>query len=326
MGRRRKRNLHLPRWMVHRHGAYYMVVRGKYTRLGAEYGPALIRYAELVGGRPEVSTVGDLVASYIATNAQRLAEATIQNYQHSAARLAPVFGHMALGDLTAAHVYRYLVEHGTVSANRDRALLSAAYTHARLIGAFDGKDPTKGLQFRNPEAPRKRYVTDAELDALLAAASPKLACIIRLAYLTGMRQGDLLRLRLADIGEEGITFTTHKTNTQILIVWTDELRAAVDDARKLWRRFGRDYLFESRPRGKHAKRGPGPYTTSGLQALWRVARDKSGIKDVRLQDLRRKAASDFEDEADASKLLGHADPKTTRRHYRAKPTRAKPAK
>ena len=326
MARPRRHNKHLPRWMIYRHGAYYLVVRGKYTRLSDEYGPALIRYAELIGTAPRVTTIGELISSHIATSAKRLAPATLANYQHSARRLEPVFGHMALADLKAAHVYRYLVEHGTVSANRDRSLLSAAYTHARNIGAFEGQDPTKGLQFRNAETPRRRYITDAELDTLLAAASPKLACILRLAYLTGMRQSDLLRLRLADIGEEGITFSTGKTGTLTLIEWTDDLRAAVDDAKRLWRRFGREYLFESMPRGKHAKRGPGPYTPSGLRALWRVVREKAGLPDVRLHDLRRKAGSDFEDENDAGKLLGHADPRTTRRHYRAKPTRAKPAK
>ncbi len=111
-----------------------------------------------------------------------------------------------------------------------------------------------------------------------------------------------------------------------LVEWTDELRAAVDDAKRPWRRFGREYLFESMPKGRHMGRGPGPYTTSGLRALWRVARDKSGIQDVRLHDFRRKAGSDFDDESDAGKLLGHADPKTTRQHYRAKLTRAEPVK
>ena len=63
-----------------------------------------------------------------------------------------------------------LTETGTVSANRDRALLSATYTHARRIGALprSADDPTKGLHYRNPEHARKRYITDAELLQRLA--------------------------------------------------------------------------------------------------------------------------------------------------------------
>src|SRR5690606_10403005 len=99
-----------------------------------------------------------------------------------------------LTDLAPADVYRYLVERGDVQANRDRALLSASYTHARRIGAFSGDDPAKGLRYRNEEKPRQRYVTDDEMTRLLAAASPKLGTIARFIELTGMRQSDALRV------------------------------------------------------------------------------------------------------------------------------------
>ena len=312
--------------MIQRHGAYYLVVRGKYTRLAADYGPALIKYAELVGNTPRVTTISETISHYLETSVGRLAPATLENYRYSAARIAPVFGHMLLDQLKPADVYRYLIEQGTVAANRDRALLSVAYTHARNIGAFAGDDPAKGLNYRNPEKARKRYLTDDELATLIASASPKLACILQFSYLTGMRQGDTLRLRLTDITDAGIAYTSAKTDTQTLVGWTDDLRECVDQARKLWRRFGREYLFESAPKGKHAKRGFGPYTTSGLRALWRTARDKSGVADVRLHDLRRKAGSDILLEDDARALLGHTDSKVTRKHYRAKPTAAKPVR
>lgn len=325
MGRPRKHNKHLPRGMLRRHGAYYLVAGGRWTRLDADYGPALIRYADLVGRTPTVTTVAEAISHYIESSARRLRPATLEGYRHSARCLCDVFGQMALTDLTPAHVYRYLVEHGTVQANRDRALLSAAYSHARRIGAFDGRDPAKGLQYRNPEMPRQRYVTDAEFAALIAAASPKLACILRFAYLTGMRQGDVLLVRLADIGDDGITYTSGKTGKRRLIEWSPELTAVVEDARRLWRRFGREYLFESKPKGAHAERGCGPYTTSGLRALWRVARTRAGLSDITFHDLRRKAGSDV-DEPHAQALLAHTDSATTRRHYRAKPERVKPVR
>jgi integrase len=121
-------------------------------------------------------------------------------------------------------------------------------------------------------------------------------------------------------------FAAQKTGKRTLVEWSPELQACVEDAKRLWRRFGREYLFESMPKGKHAKRGPGPYTTSGLRALWRVARVAAGVPDVRLHDLRRKAGSDFVDDAGAQRLLGHEDGKVTRKHYRAKPSRAKPVR
>lgn len=328
MGRRRKHDRHLPARMYRRRGVYYYVEpAGKWSSLGRDYGAALIKYAEIVGEPPQVRTVADLLAQYIEHAGGRCAPATIANYRISMANLCKVFGAVAIVDVTPADVYRYVVTLGTVQANRDRALLSAAYTHARRTGAVprDFDDPTKGLHFRNPEEPRKRYVTDAEQAALLAAASPKLAVIQRFLYLTGMRQGDALRVRVADIDDDGIHYEASKTGKRQVVQWSDDLRACVDDAMSLWRRFGRVWLFESRPRGKAAERGVGPYTPSGLRALFRVARAKAGVEDVRLHDLRRKAGSDV-DEAHAQGLLGHADPKTTRRHYRAKPARVKPVK
>ncbi len=334
MARPRKHNRHFPRGMIHRHGAYYLVVKGRYTRLSDEYGPALIEYARLIGSDVKVATVADAISHYIQSSAKRLSRATIDGYNNSAKRLNPVFGHMALTALTPADVYRYLVEHGNVAANRDRALLSAAYSHARRIGAFSGDDPAKGLQYRNEEIPRDRYVTDEELATVLEYASEKLRCIIRMSYLTGMRQGDVLRIRMSDITDEGITYTPGKAGKRgrlTVVAWTEELRGLVQEANRLWRRFGRVWLFESRPKGRHAKKEAGPYTTSGVRALWRVARAKAAedhpqLANITLHDFRAKAGSDMADERDAQALLTHADGKVTRRHYRRKAAVVKPVR
>lgn len=326
MGRQRKSNRHLPRGMLIKHGAYYLKRANKWIRLSDEYGPALIKYAELVAERQQVTTVADAVSHYLESSAKRLRPSTLEGYRNSAANLAAVFGDAPLDALKPSDVYGYLVRKGNVQANRDKALLSAAYTHARRIGAFSGDDPAKGLQYRNEEKPRERYVTDDEMTALLAVASPKLATIARFIELTGMRQGDALAVRIEDMDDEGIHYRQGKTGKRLVVVWSDELRAVVDEARRLWRRFGREYLFESKPKGRNAKRGPGPYTPSGLRALWRVARAKAGLPDVRLHDLRAKAGSDVVSESDAQRLLGHADGKVTKRHYRRKADRVSPVR
>lgn len=317
--------------MMHRHGAYYFVKSGKWMPLAKEYGAALIKYAELVGAPPTVTTVKDAMWHYIETRSSgrdKLADTTLDGYRRSAANIGAVFGHLALPDLTAADVFRYLTDKGNVQANRDRSLLSAAYSHARRIGAFPkgAEDPTKGLEYRNPENPRNRYVTDTELDAIIAKASPKLGCIARFIELTGMRQGDALKVRMADLDDDGFTYWNSKSKKWQGLQWSDELTATVEDAKRLWRRFGREWLFESRPKGKHAARGIGPYTPSGLRALWRVARTKAGLPDVRLHDLRGKAGSDSGSDAEAQELLGHTDAKVTRRHYRRKVKRVKPVR
>lgn len=310
------------------HGAFYFIARGKWTRLATatEYSQALVAYASLMGDLPKVTTVAEALAEYLRDANGRLKSATLDGYARSSANLQPVFGHLRLDELSPADVYRYLKTAGNVQANRDKAFLSAAYTHARRIGAFQGDDPAKGLRYRNPEQARQRYVTDDEMSALVAKASPKLGCVARFIELTGMRQADALRVRLADIDEEGVHYQQGKTGKRLVVVWSPELLHVVDEAKTLWRRFGREFLFESTPKGKHAKRGPGPYTPSGLRALWRTARKKAGLQDVRLHDLRRKAGSDAETDQEAQARLGHEDGKVTRRHYRAKPQRVKPTR
>ena len=310
------------------HGAYYFVTKGKWTRLASatDYGKALVAYADLVGGTQRISTVGDALSAYMRDAASRLRSATLDGYMRSSARLQPVFGHLGLDDLTAADVYQYLIRAGNVQANRDKALLSAAYTHARRCGFFRGDDPAKGLRFRNPERPRQRYVTDLEMAVLITNASPKLGCIAQFIELTGMRQSDALQVRLRDIDDEGIHYQQAKTGKRLVVLWSAELREVIEKANKLWRRFGREFLFESAPKGRHVSRGPGPYTPSGLRALWRVARQKAGLADVTLHDLRRKSGSDAQSDAEAQDRLGHQDAKVTRRHYRAKPQRVKPTR
>lgn len=312
--------------MLQRRGAYYFVKSGKWHPLGKSYPAALVKYADFMGAAPTMQTVKDAVWSYIEHRKPKLSPTTVQNYGRSAAHLCEVFGHVALADMTQAMVYRFVSETGNVQANRDKALLSAAFTYARNMGALTGIDPTKGLQHRNEEKPRERYVTDDELTALVAASSPKLATIARFIALTGLRQGDALRVRMADMDDEGIHITTGKTGKRMVILWSPELVEVVDQAKTLWRRFGREWLFEGKPRGKLHARPVGPYTPSGLRALWRVARKRAGLADVRLHDLRGKAGSDVATQGDAQRLLGHADGKVTAKHYRRKPERVNPVR
>lgn len=317
MGRLRKHHKHLPERMRFRHGAFYLANPTGWVHLGREYSSALKQYADLIGKRETVLTVKQAIDSYFAHHAKRLRPITLINYQFNAKRLLPVFGHVALVDIKAAHVYRYMHEYGDVQANRDRALLSAVFSHARHIGAFDGVDPTKGLQFRNTETPRKRYITDAELTALQSASSLKMACIIRFAYLTGMRQADVLSVKLSDIRPDGIYYRAGKTGKESLVEWSDELKASVNLANTLWRRFGREYLFEAR--------GGAQYSGNGIRAMFRRIREKANLPDVTFHDLRRKAGSDVS-LIDAQTLLQHSDGKVTARHYRANVDRVRPVK
>ncbi|MDC7963919.1 hypothetical protein XfCFBP8082_03920 [Xylella fastidiosa subsp. fastidiosa] len=325
MGRRRKRNKHLPQSMFFQHGAYYFVASGKWLPLGKEYGAALGKYAVFVGKKPTVDSVKDMVWGYIEAKRPKLSAKTIEGYERNAANLCAVFGHLRPDEIETSDIFRYLTTKGNVQANRDKALLSASYSWHRL-GGYKGSDPTKRLQYRNEEKPRDRYVEDVELNSILAKASHKLSCIATFLELTGMRQGDALRVKLADLDDNGFIYWNSKSKKKQGLHRSDALTACIERARELWRRENQVWLFESHPKGKHSKRGIGPYTPSGLRAMWRVARAKAGLSDVRLHDLRAKAGSDRETVEEAQQVLGHSDAKVTQRHYRRRMTRVNPTR
>lgn len=312
----------LPRHLHRKHGAYFYVARvdGKvvWTRLSADFGEALRKWAEIEGGKAvKAWTVARAIGHYLDVSAKRLKPATLEGYQTSAKHLIPVFGHMAVADLRKAHVYSYVVQRGNVAGNRERALLSAVFSHLAKAGIHDGPNPAGGLHFRNAEVPRTRYVTDAELSRLIDAAKPRMRLLLRFAYLTGIRQGDILAMRLTACAEEGIDYIDSKTGKRHLIAWSDELRSLWKAATGL--RSGNVPLFLARDGGT--------YTASGFRASWRKVKLRAGLPDVCFHDLRRKSGSDADDDAaHAQALLGHADAKVTRRHYRAKLTPVQPIK
>lgn len=303
----------LPKRMHRKHGAYYYVCRrdGKvcWLRLSDEYGEALRKWAELEGGRPvQAWTIAQAIGHYLDVSSKRLKPATLASYEAASKHLLPVFGHMAVTELRKSHVYSYVVKRGNVAGNRERALLSATFAHLAKAGIFDGPNPAAGLQFRNEEKARRRYVTDGELSAVLDASGARMRLLVRFAYLTGMRQGDILALRLTAATGDGIAYTDSKTGKDHLIAWSDELKAIWKAAAGL--RIGDVPVFLARD-GE-------AYTSSGFKASWRRVKMRAGLGDIRFHDLRRKAGSDAEDETHAQALLGHSDGKVTRKHYRAK--------
>ena len=319
MGRPRKHNRHLPRRMMQRRGAYYYVVQGEWLPLGRDYGEALRLWAEMEGrDKPKGNTVADALAYYLAAKDAELSPRTKEGYKVSQKRLGEKFGTKALEQLRPEDVTSFLRSaKSKVGANRDKALLSAAYNWVNGEGWLKTAGYNPARVRRNKEVARRRYITDAELTALLAHSGPKLALMMELAYITGIRQADLLGIRLADLKDDGLHVEQGKTGRRQVFEWTDGLRRITDAAKKLRRTVGSLWLFP-------ADRSPGdPTTALALRTSWERARKAAGLADVRWHDLRRKAGSDAA-QGDAQALMGHADGRVTERHYRAKPAVVRP--
>lgn len=210
---------------------------------------------------------------------------------------------------------------------REIELLRHAFTMAVRWGLLD-RHPLKGQVRLERPAPRTRYVEDWELVEALRVAPPKVRAYIRLKLLTGLRRRDLLTLQWSQLRDDGIHVQTSKTGKRIVIEWTEELRQAVEEVRRLRGSVLSLYLF-------HERRG-GPYvkvngSCSGWDSLWqRFMRKVMEETDVQERftehDLRAKCASDAESLEHARALLAHADEATTRRVYRRRPERVRPLK
>jgi integrase len=314
MGRKRITDKHLPHRMRRKGAAFYHVAKGHWTPLGSDYGEALAEWSKLEGAthRP-VLTVADALAAYLVDRAKTLSDKTLTGYKAQAATLGKVFGAMRLSDVKREHVFTYLRKRGNVAGNRERDLLRAAFNHALNLG-YEGKNPCLKMQARNREAPRERYVTDAELAALIAACGLRLARLVQWLYLTGMRIGDAIAFPLTGADTDGIRWREGKTGKPRFIEWSPELLA-------LWKaaqgsRIGAQPVFLGQR---------GPYTLSGLESTWARVRERAGILDVRLHDLRAKASSDVS-LAHAQALLGHSNSETTTKHYRRRVEGVKPVR
>ncbi len=149
-------------------------------------------------------------------------------------------------------------------------------------------------------------------------AATHIQIFMDLAYITGQRQADLLKIKLSDISEEGIFFEQNKTGTKIIVIWSDSLRDVVDRAQQEFPHSS-EYLVVN-ARGQK-------YGSSGIQTAWQrlILRcvDKGIIKErFTFRDIRAKARSDGDDK----KLLGHANPDKMAKIYQRKPVKVKPVK
>lgn len=320
MGRRRTKNLNLPPRMYQKHGAFYYVDRqNKWIRLSADKAEALAKWAEIEGETPvdgsaerqRPGTVGALIERFLVEIAPRKAKLTYRDYCIQAENLMKVFGKMPAAAVRPMHVAQYLDirgEKAPIRANREVSLLSGIFSYAMRWGAVDS-NPCRGVR-KHAEKGRDRYITDAEFDGVKAIAGDFITAVMEFAYITALRKGDILTLRLDQISDEGISIRQGKTGAKQLYEWTPGLRKAVEAAKALQRPVRGLYLF--------CNRYGQPYTDSGFKAMWNRVQVKwaqQGGARFTFHDIRAKALTDAKQKGlDAQALAGHASPAMTD-HY-----------
>lgn len=342
---RKKENKGLPKRWTLQHGAYYYYIppgadhlwdgRKKMFRLGKTLPEAYKTWSDRIQpAKEETRFVRQVLDRYLLEVVPVKAPTTQANNQKEAARIRDAFGDLPLTDIAPQQIYKYYDKRTRkVAARRELALLSHVMTKAVQWG-YIAAHPFKGEVRLETEKPRTRYITDEEIVLCLALRSVRkrgsvraIQAYIKLKLLTGMRRGDLLRLRIADLGDDGITVKTNKTGKPVLYEWSDELRAAVEEAKAARPVDISPWLFCTKQGQCYMNEGTG--RADGWNSMWqrfmeRVMEEKGLTEKFTEHDLRAKCASDASTLEHARQLLAHADSKITQRVYRRKPERVRP--
>jgi integrase len=287
------------------HGSYYLIPKGgKRILLSRDYAEAIRKYAEQVQHVTGRLNIGAVMDAYLREKVPGKKPRTQADYIDAIARLRPIFGAMWPEDLEPKHVYQYLRERDArIRANREIAVLSNVMQQAIEMGLINA-NPCKQVR-RNQESPRCRDVLDHEVAGLMAHTPAWLDAYIAIKSLTGLRQGDMLRLSLFAIRADGLFVETGKRGKRLLFRLNDSLRAALDAAVALRRRPSESRLF--------------PISASGFKAAWARAMAKyinHGGERFAENDLRAQVGGKAMDLGmDAASLLGHSSDAVTRRHY-----------
>lgn len=308
MGRPRTTDTWLPPHVVRRHGAFYWVdpSTGQWKRLSDEDDtPRMYRVlGEVMSGQTGAfSPIFDL---YAAKALPKKAASTRKLQGPQLEVLRTWLGERAPDSVSPHEIAAFLDDHAQpITANRIIALLSHIYTFAIRRGLATS-NPCRDVR-RNKESPRRVYVTDDMFAAALRDAPPRIALALELAYITGQRMADVLKLRWDDVRDDGVYFKQNKTGKELLLSYTPRLDQVLTRCQAVSR--GSTHVLIN-------KRGQ-PWTCDGFKTSWqKFIRTKSYR--FQFRDIRKKSGNDGQGHLH----LGN-DEKTFNTWYRLKPTKVR---
>lgn len=215
---------------------------------------------------------------------------------------------------------------GQIPANREKALLSHIWNFAREKGFTNKANPCAGIKGYS-ESGRDAYIEDEAYQAVWDCAEAHLRNALDLAYLTGQRPADVLKMSQADVRDGAMTIVQNKTGAKLRVEIIGELEIVMERIK------GRKVTGLALICDEHGQ----PLTKFGLRGAFDRARDMAveasrlgaecaGLPDITAQirafqfrDLRAKAGTDTEElrgMAAAKDQLGHTSEGMTAHYVR----------
>ncbi|MFD1260521.1 tyrosine-type recombinase/integrase [Entomomonas asaccharolytica] len=296
--------------------------------LGQDLEDALIEWAKLEGKKltPKIrkkDTLGYLFDLYLERIAPTKSPRTQLDYKWEIDQLRKVFEDAPINSIKPHHIAQYRdTRTAKVRANREIARLSHIYNVAIEWGMADF-NPVKGVR-KNKEKPRDYYAEDHVFYAVLKHASQELKDIMGIAYFTGQRPADVIKIKVSDINPDHlfigqnkrghklrIKLNTDKGRTTLGLLIDNILSRKQDNHPSLVTVNGEGITYAMR-----RSRFDNARNAAANEALINNNEELADqIKKFQFRDLRPKAATDMDDINLASKLLGHTKQKITELIY-----------
>lgn len=328
-------------------GYYYNLTTpdgtSKEIPLGTDLNEAKRKWAELEG-KPVPSIAGEMAVlfnRYIKEVIPTKAPRTQKDNNEALTQLRRVFDSAPINAITPQHIAQYR-DHRTakVRANREISLLSHIFNMAREWGYTANENPCRGVR-KNKETPRAFDADDTVWFAVYNEGTSVLRNAMDMIYLSGQRPADVCKFKLTDIKNGSLEVTQNKTKTRLRI----QLNRADGSRSELGQVIDRIIAESGTVISTNilVNTNGDPLTQSALRHHFdnaRLAAIKTAeanptresavlierIKQFQFRDGRPKAATEINDLAAASDLLGHSDQRITKRVYMRRGTLVKPTK
>jgi integrase len=310
MGRPRKKDKHLPPYVIFKHGAFYYIKAKPWIHLGSHLPDALAQYARGLGSSTG-SGVGTFIDTALMTLEQKVSSGTWQQYLMAARMLKKALANFStLEQVKPKHIAQMKLKKASQpqTANLLLTVARQIFQHYVDMQVLDS-NPCTGIKPLKTKK-RNRLLSRREYDAIYGQSSTRMQCLMDLCYYTGQRVMDVLRVQHGDLGDSGIAFDQQKTGARLVVRWTPEIRLVVGRLAVV-RHLKSTSLF-------HNRRGLVP-SYDVINQEWLEACRAAGVEDAQMRDIRAMAATEVykRDGIKAAQMfLGHANEQMTMRYLR----------